>query len=611
MSTGDFIMPHRLLINKSLRKVSQELRDRVEVYQVEFNRRLEECKADLQRAEENKNKELEAFRTDLLRELNDDLQILEEIQGNILKYIDCFFYRAYLSQLLEINQRRNDILHEDYVFLRNQIKTIDKEIVLLRERQNDLTAFTKVDDIIHLATLTEYDLDFQSSDDAKQLLRKISDALETYRGEDSAEKNALLRLKTIIQERSDYLPTINYISWVIRIKIRFKKHLSSKRSKVEKEQETLRDDMVSVGKKIRDLTEELDLLAEKVRYYWAKPITYLNSDISRANMELEEEKSKLRKEVPEIINENKELKKKRHSAISEIQEKSRLRKDVEKKLQDMMESHSSDNWEWDRLQRENSSLKSEIKNISSQINNYNSAIDELSPALNSLSTISEKRKERKKWEEKRTRIVGFIRHYDKDFPTGRRIAENDEKNIIVARLAEIQQIREIGIVEAQEAHKKEFDEIKRLHEEKISELEARKQELHTRLQNSESAYSESLTRISLIENKIETAKKTENRFSLFSLFYESPAVTAAKAELEREQEVLAQEEETKRTIISMITELKKESDLETSDFAEKTQKCKPRYLRPTSEEQREEKKLSLRLEEINQQHKEGGHESKN
>ena len=58
MSAWDYIMPHRYFINKSLRKASQELRDRVEKYQIEFDRRLEECKADLQRAEDNKNKEL-------------------------------------------------------------------------------------------------------------------------------------------------------------------------------------------------------------------------------------------------------------------------------------------------------------------------------------------------------------------------------------------------------------------------------------------------------------------------------------------------------------------------------------------------------------------------
>ena len=618
MSAWDFIMPHRLLINKSLRKASQELRERVEVYQIEFNRRLEECKADLRRAEESINRELEAFKTDLNRKLSDEHQILEKIKGNILKYIDRFFYRAYLIQKLDIGKRQNDILHEDYNFLSSQIKTVDNEIVLLRERQNELTAFTRVDDIIHLATLTGYDLDFQSTDDAKKLLGKISDALEAYRGADRVEKYALQRLKTIIQERSDYLPTINYISWVIRIKNRFRKQLASMRSDVKKEQATLREDMASVRNEVQALTEELDLLAEKVRFYWAKPITYLNADISYAYIELKEEKERLRNDAPALRRARKELLEKKRSAITEIRDKKSKRREVGSELRTMRDTHSRDQWKWDSLQREGSSLTSDIESLSSNINRYSSEIDSLSSKLDSLetavksieATISSKKEERKKWEETRTRIVELIKRYDMNFRIGRRVAENDEKKIIMTRLGEIQQIREIGAAEAQDAYKKEIDEIIRSHEDKNIELEARKQELHARLQNSESAYSESLTRISLTQKEIERAKETENKFSLFSLFYEPPAVTAAKAELDRAREVLAQEEKTKYTILSMITELEKESDLEASEFAEKTQKCTPRYLRPTEEEQREEKRLTVRLDEINHQYKEGGHESK-
>lgn len=612
MSAWDYIMPHRLIINKCLRKVSQELRDRVETYQIEFNRRLEECQSDLQRAEEIKNRELEAFKEDLLREFSHDHQIMEEIQGNILKYTDRFFYRAYLFQLLEIDKRRNDILHEDYVFLSSQIQTIDNEVVLLRERQNELTVFTRVDDIIRLASLTGYDLDFQPTDDAKQLLGKISDALEAYSGEDRAEKYALLRLKTIIQERSDYLPTINYISWVIRIKNRYRKQLSFKRSDVKKEQATLRESMASVRDEIRVLTEELDLLAEKVRYYWAKPITYLNADISYAYIELKGKKEKLRTEAPALRRERKELIYNRRSAISEIRDKKRERREVGSKLRSMSNSHSSDQWEWDNLQRKGSNLTSEIDSLSSDIDRYSSEIASLSSQLDSLEsavksaedTISSQKEVRKKWEERRTRIVGLIKRYDKNFRIGRRIAQNDERKIIVTRLGEIQHIRAIGVAEAQEMYKKEFDEITRLHDEKVGKLEAQKKDLQTRLQNTEPVYSECLAKVSLAEEKLESAKSADTRLGLFKLFSATPAVSAARKELEKAQGELAKERETRETIQSKIRAWKDESENETKDFNEKINNCKPRYLRPDEKEQQEEKKLSLRLDEINHQQKE-------
>ena len=617
MSAWDHIMPHRLLINKSLRKVSQELRDRVETYQIEFNRRLEECQSDLQRAEEKKNRELEAFKEDLLRELGHDQQTLGEIQGNILKYIDRFFYRAYLYQLLEIDKRRNDILHEDYVFLSSQIKTIDDEVVLLRERQNELTVFTGVDDIIHLASLTGYDLDFQPTDDAKQLLGKISDALEAYSGEDRVEKYALLRLKTIIQERSDYLPTINYISWVIRIKNRYRKQLSSKRSDVKKEQAILRENMTSVRNEIRIVTEELELLAERIRYYWAKPITYLNADICYTYVELKGKKEKLRNEAPALRRERKELNDKRRSAISEIRDKKRERREVGSELRSMSESHSSDQWKWDSLQRRGSSLTSEISSLSSDIDRYSSDVDSLTSKLDSLEsavqstevTISSKKEARKKWEEKRTRIVVLIKRYDKSFRIGPRIAQKDEIRIIVTRLGEIQDIRAKGVAEAQEVYEKESDEITRLHEEKVGKLEAQRKDLQTRLQNTELEYTECLARVSLAKKNLESAKNADARLGIIKRFSEAPAVTAAREELKKAQGEFVKKQETIAIIQSKIRALEDESEKETKDFNENTNNCKPRYLRPDEKEQQEEKKLSLRLDEINHQQKEDGYES--
>ena len=618
MSVWDYIMPHRLLINKSLRKASQELRDRIELYQIEFDHRLEVCQVELQQAEENKNKELEAFKATLIQELSDDHQTLEEIQGNIIAYIDCYFHRAYLYLLIEINKRKNDIYHEDYTFLSSEIKAIDDEIVLLRERQNELTAFTKVDDIIQLATLTGYDLDFKSTDDAKQLLGKISTALETYRGNDRVEKYALLRLKTIIQERSDYLPTISYISWVIQIKRRFRKQLSLKRSDIKREQAVLRKEMNSIKDEIRTLTNRLDLLAEKVRYYWARPITYLNADICYAYIELKEERERLRNDAPALRSERKKLIEKKRSAISEIRDKKSKRRNVGSELRSMRDSHSSDQWRWDSLQSENRSLSSDIDWLSSDIDHYSSRIDLLSSEIESLESavkasemvISLKKDARKKWAEKRVHIVNILKRYDKSFRSDSRIAEIDELNIITTRLKEIQQIREEGAVEAQEVYKREYEAIIGLHEEKVRAFEGRRQELLKNYQEAETVCSKCEQRVSSAKKRLESSKEADARFGLVRLFSESSAVTVAKDELEKAWVALTKAQEMKSSVKFMIVELEKESETEAKAFYEKANNCKPCYLRPTAAEQHEEKKLLLRREDINQQHKEGGHESK-
>lgn len=617
MSAWDYLMPHRLFVNRSLRKAAQDLRDRVELYQIEFDRRREDCMSELQRVEEDKNKELETFKASLLQEQSDYQFFLEEIQGNIVQYIDCCFNRSYLYQLVEIYKRENDIFHENYTFLSNEIKSIEHEIGLLRERQNELTAFTKVDDIIHLATLTGYDLDFQSTDDAEQLLGKISAALETYSGEDRVEKYALLRLKTIIQERSDYLPTIRYISWVIKLKSEFKKQLLSKRSDVKKEQATLRQEMAAKKNEIRTLTNKLDLLAEKIRYYWAKPITYLNADICYAYMELNEEKDRLRDRLPALKRERKDLIDKKHSAISEIKNKKKKHQEACRELRDMRDSYSYDRWKKDSLKRELDDLSSDIGTLSSDIDHYTSKIDSLSSDIellkfaveSSQTTIESKKAMRKQWGEKRKSIVGIIRQYDKKFRSDRKIAERDEICIIDLRLSELQHIREVGVIEAQEVYQRESAEIQRVHAEKVIEFENRKQLLETQLQDADTEYTECMQRVSIAEKRLEYSQKSDDRFVLFRLFSESDVVTAAKGELEKARAVFAQAKEDKKAVEFKINELEKEIDVESEYFHTQVANCKPQYLRPTSAEQREEKKLLLRREEINQQRKESGHES--
>ena len=229
------------------------------------------------------------------------------------------------------------------------LKFLGNEIELLRKRQNELTALTKVDDIIQLATLTGYDLDFQSTDDARQLLKKVSDALERYGGEDRVEKFALLRLKTIIQERSDYLPTINYINWVIQIKIRFKKQLLSKLSDIEDKQATLSEEYKSTKDEIQTLTQKLNMLAGKIRYYWAKPIAYLNADICYAYKELDENEERRKIDKPRLCSERKDLFQKLEPVQSEYKDKKRKKADVMEELKRMANSHSSDQWKWTNL----------------------------------------------------------------------------------------------------------------------------------------------------------------------------------------------------------------------------------------------------------------------
>lgn len=145
-----------------------------------------------------------------------------------------------------------------------------------------MTAFTDVKDIIQLTSLSGYEISFDEGDDAKDLLDKVSQAIANCEPSQDTERLALVRLKGIIQERSEYLPTIKYIAWVIQQKIQFSKQLSDKRSGIRDSQAAVRQEIKQIENGINLSSEKIEAIAKRIRLYWAHPITYLSADISYA-----------------------------------------------------------------------------------------------------------------------------------------------------------------------------------------------------------------------------------------------------------------------------------------------------------------------------------------
>ena len=613
MSVWEYVMPHRLLINKSLRKTAEDLRARLDDYQIEYDRRLEECIEELKRVEGEYQEKCIKFNNSLEEKLQKERSILESVAQDITSYVKKYLHRNCLFQMRDIKRKQIEILKEDNSFLNSQMTLISREVDYFREIQNELTSFTDVKDIISLISLSGYGINFAENDNAKDLLDKVSRAIINCGCDQNAEKFALIRLKGIIQERSEYLMAIKYIAWVIQQKIQFSKQLSNKRRIIQDTQKDIWQEIEKIEANAQLSNKALEDIARRIRYYWVKPITYLNADICNAYKELKEKKERLSKDAPALRRERRELIAKKCSAISDIRDKKSRRRDVGNELRSMRDSHSSDQWQWDRLQSESRSLTSDIDRLSFDIDWYSSEISLLSLEIESLecleATISAKKEARKKWNEKRAYIINMLKSNDIYIRADRRISEQDEINIIMIRLEEIQQIREKGAAEARRIYKQEYEEIIRLHEKKVSDYEKQRQELQKELQEIETACVKNKQNVSLAEMKFEFSKVADDRFVLVKIFSESPDVIAAKEELEKALKALDKAQETNKSIKLQIDELEKEAEAEAKAFDEEVSNCKPRYLRPTVEEQNEEKKLLLRRDDMNKQDKEGGNEA--
>ena len=150
MSVWDYVMPHRLLINKSLRKEAEGLRARVDAYQIEYDRRVEECQEEIKRVEAERQEKFLQFRDSLEEELQSERSFLDSVAQDITSYADAYLRRNCLFQMRDIKRKQIEILQEDNDFLSNQMILIGEEIDYLRDRQNELTSFTDVKDIIRL-----------------------------------------------------------------------------------------------------------------------------------------------------------------------------------------------------------------------------------------------------------------------------------------------------------------------------------------------------------------------------------------------------------------------------------------------------------------------------
>lgn len=558
MSVWDYVMPHRLLINKSLRKEAEGLRARIDAYQIEYDRRVEECQEEIKRVEAERQEKLLQFRDSLVEELQGEKSFLESVVQDITSYADAYLHRNCLFQMRDIKRKQLEILQEDNDFLSGQMAIIGREIDFLRERQNELTSFTDVKDIIRLTSLSGYEISFTEGDDAKDLLDKVSQAISDCESGQDTERFALVRLKGIIQERSEYLPTIKYIAWVIQQKIQFSKQLSDKRSGVRDSQAAVRQEVKQIEDNINSTSEKLEAIAKRIRFYWAHPITYLSADISYAYKEKSETGNQLR--------------------------------DVGEELHNMASWHSDDQDKWERLQRERRELSSEMDSL--------------------RDSISSKKKERSQWFEKRDYIFQVCKKYGVPLIPDKK-AQTDEDRIIADRLVELNEIRTEGAAEAERKCEQERAEIIACYNETRGELESEASSIEKKIAQLAAEYDETATKVSSAEKKVKQIKDGDDRFFLVKMFSETAGLDSARKTvslLKKELAILgkkkAEAEKKANEIKDKIAELDKKHERD-------LRRCIPRALRPTAAEAREEKKLVYRKDEIERRRKEGGYENKN
>jgi hypothetical protein len=541
MSAWEIILPHRLLVNRSLRKASEGLRTRIENYQLEYDREIERFTAEIEQAKTDKDRDFENVKMSLVSELSKDKTFFDEVLAGLLEYVDLYLRRQCLNRIQEIKKLEEQTIIEYRDFLTKHMKLIGEEIEILEARKEKLVIQAKVDDVIELIGLSGCDLTVGSNEDAQSLLKKVSKLLDACDAKDSFTKHALLRLCAVLQERVDFLPIIQYISWTIQQKKQLRQQLSSERRKTTSNKSEKKYELRQISGDIDSLNCLLEEQARTVREYWAIPIIQLSVQIRIKDMKLNRIFGELK-----LANE---------------------------RIQRMKREHSSDRRTWDRrtsdrIWREKADLKAQIPQVKAEIESLKS--------------------KRQRWYQRQQMIYTLCNQNCEDLISGITWQESDGFRIINTRLAELQRIEEARLAE------RCFMEESALIQQRKKEKET---ELHAQIESAEKSQAEKDAFFTRASMQLSSSKKRDTRFFLLKWFSDTEEVSRTK-------QALQVADSQKKIADDHLSKLKTELAIAINDFDEQIESCRPKPYRPTADEKDEIQQLeNMKAELANKQYR--------
>ncbi len=540
MSAFDYL-PHRLLINQSLRKSADQLCVAVDTCQKEYERRAAAYEAEIKEAESQFEARREEVRASLKSQLHAFEEELAGLLDDVSSYSDCSLRLKCLCEQAKLHSAIVNIYKEDERYLSDQMSLIGKEVKLLRARKDELGSLVDVNDIIELSRLSTDDLNTAPSEGCYGLLQLINIRLGALSaGERDAERFALVRLRNIIQERAEYMPLIQYIEWVIQQKIRFSKELKRTRDTIKDQLGEARRDRARVKAEINEAAKELDERARRVRMHWAAPIAWLNAEIYYYSGQKDD-------------------------AWDEM-------KSTEREIKHMKDVHSSDQRKWEDLNEYREQCYYKYEQLKGQISEIKALMRRTVGLRRSVSNI----------------CSGNGVPLKGDGYKG----QKDELSYIESRLAEIDQVRANGYAAAVA----ECDAKKQLlayeRDARLGELARRLDEADARLRG---LISEEAQRKRELREAGEALKGRKAECTLFLLFKRSVREELLTARKDEERAYMRWSDVAKKRGPAEAARdaLQVAIEEERRSFDQKLAACHPCPTRPNTEELLEERMLEM------------------
>lgn len=344
MTLIDYILPHRYFANKSLQKQSDKLNEKIRNYENDCKMKIDKLNIELENLKTKYDDDYQLTKEKMINELKNEAEILYGLQDKIIDYCELFYRIQSLKEKKKIKVHENNIYWEEKNFYIEYIKLLKGEIEIYTERKIKLLHNIDISDIVVLLKLSGNEIKVEANDMSQinELINTLSEVYDCT--DDYIVKRTLKKTLNVLNEKSDIVPMINYIDWVIKQKETFITKLKYKKNEMNKKLNFINKDIKQLQNEINQLNNTLNLKAQIIRDFWVKPLVDINVSINNDYFIINS--------IPNHENYN-QIKSEIANDFDEL-------KKVNAEIQKMKDDRSDDSDRWEYLQKKRKNIYSEI-----------------------------------------------------------------------------------------------------------------------------------------------------------------------------------------------------------------------------------------------------------
>ncbi|MHC1731942.1 MAG: hypothetical protein AB9888_07955 [Bacteroidales bacterium] len=268
-------------MNKSLENSSDQLRNRIDNFEIEYKSQIEKFEQKYQKLKDNKDYEYSKLINELNTVLEEDAEFYNIVYTNLFNYLELAFAAKLLASKIDIYSKNARIAERKRDFLKEERRLIDDELIQLEDTKKLLLQEADLSEYLQLASLHIEEIDKGAN--IKGIITLLNDKEKKYGDQiNLAEIKAIRKLKFILIEKCKANDEINQLDWIIYQKKNNKSLISNKIYNVRTSIQNYHNQKKSLEIDIVSNKQQMENIAFQTRRLWEEPLSELYSDLQNA-----------------------------------------------------------------------------------------------------------------------------------------------------------------------------------------------------------------------------------------------------------------------------------------------------------------------------------------